>query len=120
MPRPKRLAGAFAAATLLAAGAASAHARLVASDPAAGAAVAPPRAVSLTFNERLTPAFSAFDLSSGDGRRAAAKVVLARDGRTLIGTPQRPLAAGAYTVDWRAVSSDDGHRTEGRLRFTVR
>ncbi|MBE7217572.1 MAG: copper homeostasis periplasmic binding protein CopC [Caulobacteraceae bacterium] len=120
MPRNKLLAGALAAAILLAAGTASAHARLVASSPAANAAVAPPRAVSLTFSERLTPAFSAFDLTSGDGRRLGLKAALGPDGKTMVGAPQGPLRPGAYTVDWHAVSSGDGHRTEGRFRFTVR
>ena len=51
--------GAVAAAALLAvAGAASAHAHLVSSDPVAGSTVAAPRAIVLTFSEKLEGKFS--------------------------------------------------------------
>ena len=53
---------AVAAVVVMAAGAVSAHARLVSSTPAANATVAAPRSIALTYSERMVPAFSTFEV----------------------------------------------------------
>lgn len=99
-------------------GQAFAHARLVTAAPADKAAVAPPARIVLTFNETLQAKFSGFEVRTG-GAVAPVKVSLGPDRKSLVGTPERPLAAGVYEVNWRAVTADT-HRIEGRLAFTVR
>lgn len=112
----------LAAAVLLSltASQASAHAKLVASAPAAGATIAPPARITLTFNETLVPAFSSFDLTRVDGATVGVKVSVGGDHRTLIGAPQARLKAGAYKIVWRAASANDGHRMSGAIDFTVK
>lgn len=110
---------AIAAAVTLVAGPAAAHARLVSSNPAPHATVASTRTVSLTFSERSVPAFSSFDVVDSAGEKVAIRVSASEDGKTLTGTLARPLAAGAYRVDWR-IASSDGHRMTGSYTFSVR
>jgi copper resistance protein C len=111
----------FAAAALLSVACASqaaAHAKLVESNPAASATVAAPKQIVLRFNEKLEAKFSGFDLSVG-GAKTPVKTSVGGDGVTMIGAPAKPLAAGAYKVDWHAVTAD-GHRMQGSYGFTVR
>lgn len=97
---------------------AAAHDQLLSTEPADGSTVdTVPEKVVLTFSDDL------LDLSQE-------VVVAAPDGSTLDGldvTVTGPelaarlpsgLGAGAYTVTWRAVSSD-GHPIQGRFGFTV-
>ena len=107
-------------AALLIAGSASAHAHLVKSTPAANAAVAAPKAISLTFNEKLTPAFSKFELTMPKGVDVPVKTAVSKDHLTIVGTPKSVLAPGAYTVSWHAASADDGHKVDGTFSFTVK
>lgn len=109
---------AAAALTLAVAGQASAHARLVSSNPAANATVAAPATIALRFNEKLEKAFSGLDLTSG-GAKTPLKVNLAADRVTLTAVPAKPLAPGVYKVEWHAVSAD-GHRMTGDYDFTVK
>ncbi len=120
--RPNSLAAVSLAAlmTLAAATAASAHAALVKSNPAASAEVPAPKVISLTFSEELTPAFSTFDLTTANGDKVAVKTSVAKDGKTVTGKPQAPLAPGAYKVAWRAAAADDGHKTKGTFAFAVK
>ena len=111
---------AFGAVAILAAGQASAHATLVTSNPAANATVAAPKAISLTFNEALTPAFSGFDMSMGNGMKMKVKTKVSKDRKTITGAPAGKLMPGAYKVNWHAAATDDGHRTSGTLPFTVK
>src|SRR5437879_2936309 len=114
------LSAALAAAALIFAGEASAHAALVKSNPAANATVAAPKSISLTFNEELAPAFSGFDLSMGDGMKMKLKTKVSKDKKTITGVPTGPMMAGAYKLSWHAAAVDDGHKTTGALAFTVR
>lgn len=114
------LAGIAAGAALLAAGAASAHAHLVKSDPAANATVAAPKTINLTFNEKLTPAFSRFELGMADGMKVNVKTTVSKDRLSIVGTPQGKLMPGAYVVTWHAASADDGHKMDGTIGFTVK
>ena len=109
---------AVAAAVAFAAGPAAAHARLASATPAPNSTVAATRTLSLTFSERTVPAFSGFDVVNAAGEKVAVRVSVAEDGKTLTGTLARPLAAGAYRVDWR-IASSDGHRMTGSYTFSV-
>ena len=111
---------AFGAFALLAVGQASAHAALVKSNPSANATVAAPKAISLTFNEALTPAFSGFNMSMSDGMKMKVKTKVSKDKKTITGAPTGKLMPGAYKVNWHAAASDDGHKTMGTLAFTVK
>lgn len=114
-------AGIAASAALLLAGTALAHAHLVKSTPAASATVAAPKAISLTFNEKLTPAFSKFELvmPTMNNMAVAVKTSVSKDGLTITGTPQAPLMPGVYKINWHAASSD-GHKMDGAVDFTVK
>ena len=118
---PHRLFAAAAAVLAVSAPAAAvlAHARLVSSTPVANATVASPGVISLTFSERMLPAFSSFDLVDAAGRETAVRATVSEDGKTLSARVARPLAAGAWTVNWR-IASADGHRMTGSYGFTVR
>ena len=112
------LAAFSAAAALLGATAAEAHAKLVSSNPGANATVAAPKQLVLKFSEKLQPKFSGADVAM-PGMVTPAKVSFAKDGRTMIVQPTAALMAGAYTVKWHAVTADT-HRMQGTYSFTVR
>ncbi|MET3667477.1 copper homeostasis periplasmic binding protein CopC [Caulobacter sp. 1776] len=114
------LIAATMAALALSAGQASAHAKLVSSDPAANATVAPPKAIHLTFNEKLAPTFSSFELAMADGLKSPVKTSLSADRKTINGRPKAPLGAGVYKLTWHAAAADDGHRMDGAITFTVK
>ena len=118
-PRKILSLAAAAAALLLVATQADAHARVVASAPAASATVASPRSITVTFSERVVPAFSGLEVVSAAGAVSAVSTAVSRDGKTLSGRTARRLAPGAYTVNWHAASAD-GHRMTGAIAFTVR
>lgn len=117
--RPVVPVAAIAAAIALTPVMAQAHARLVSASPAANATVAPPRVLTLTFSERVAPAFSTFDVVDAAGVAATIRTQVSQDGKTLTGTLARPLPIGAYVVNWR-IASSDGHRMTGSYGFTVR
>jgi copper resistance protein C len=80
------IAAATAAATLLTASPAFAHARLVSSNPAANAAVAAPRTITLTFSDKVVPAFSSFEVvMEGHDMKVPVSTPSARTGR---GSPE--------------------------------
>jgi len=109
-----------AAVALAAAGPALAHTHLVQSDPAAGATVkAAPKAITLTFSERLVPTFSTFELTMPDHRmKVPVKTAVSRDGKQIVGTLEKPLTAGSYKIEWTAAGSD-GHKMTGEVAFKV-
>ena len=113
------LAG-LAAAAFCPTGPALAHATLVASTPANGAVVAAPKAITLTFNEKIVPAFSQISLTMPVHKmNVPVKVTFGLDGKTASAIPQGNLPQGAYAVEY-AVASSDGHRMTGTVPFTVR
>ena len=122
MQTHKRISAALAigVVAMLGAGQASAHAALIKSNPSANATVAAPKAISLTFNEALTPAFSGFDMSMSDGMKMKVKTKVSKDKKTITGAPAGKLMPGAYKVNWHAAATDDGHKTSGTLAFTVK
>jgi copper transport protein len=100
---------------------AAAHATLVRSFPAAGAALdtAPPSIV-LEFSEALDPNFSRAQLFD-----SANKLVEPGPGQvdaeqpTVLRLTIPDLAKGSYTAIWRVRSAADGHITEGSVPFGV-
>jgi methionine-rich copper-binding protein CopC len=113
------IALAAATALLAAATGAQAHAHLVSATPAANAAVAAPKILSLTFSEKLEPKFSGVDLMTANGKPVAVKSsVAAKDRKTITAALSAPLAAGSYMVMWHVVSAD-GHKMKGDFSFTV-
>lgn len=111
---------AVAAATLLVASQAAAHAKLVSSNPAANATVAAPKTITLTFSEKLVPAFSKFEVVMPEhgGMKVAVKTTVSKDGKSLTGAPTAALSDGAYKVVWTAATAD-GHKMSGEVAFKV-
>lgn len=112
---------AAAAALLLAATPALAHAHLASSDPADGATVATaPVILTLTFTEGLELAFSGVNVTGPTGGVATRPAHLDPGNAEMLVVPfDSALPAGAYTVDWHALSTD-GHKTTGSYHFTVK
>lgn len=103
---------------LVGAAPASAHDRLVGSDPAdASVLEQAPASVVLTFNADQLPVGAAVVVrdAAGADRTDGDPVV---DGPTVTQALQPGLPAGAYTVQWRSVSGD-GHPIEGSFGFEV-
>lgn len=105
--------------TLLAAGAASAHAHLTSQTPAADSTSAGVKDLHLNFSEGVEAKFTKVTLTD-HGKAVAIKSVETdpADQKLLIVTPQAPLKAGDYNVEWHAVSVDT-HKTEGHYSFKV-
>ena len=114
------LAVALVSAGLAMANPALAHAKLVSSNPAANATVTTsPRTITLTFNERVVPAFSKFELSMPEhDMKVPVETTVSSDGKRIIGTVRSPLHKGSYAIHWTAAGSD-GHKMEGHVNFKV-
>ncbi|MEW7857279.1 copper homeostasis periplasmic binding protein CopC [Pseudomonas chlororaphis] len=106
-------------ASLVAASSAFAHAHLQSQVPAADSTVSAPSELRLVFSEGVEAAFTKVSLSK-DGAVVAVKALATEgaDKKTLVVTPAAPLAAGAYKVEWHAVSVDT-HKSEGSYGFKV-
>jgi copper transport protein len=120
--RSRRIGGCCVCAALLAIAlmpaSALAHAGLVRSDPAPGAALgASPSAVRLTFSERPQASLSRVRVLDARGRPLARGA--ATGAGLALSVPVPRLARGLYTVDWRIVSAVDGHASFGKFVFGV-
>ncbi|NLE22752.1 MAG: copper resistance protein CopC/CopD [Actinobacteria bacterium] len=102
---------------------AAAHAVLESSDPASGASAAEsPERVVLTFSEAADPELSLVTIVDAEGDPVpdvTEPQAVAGDRTSLEVTLGTPLEAGVYTVNWRAVSSVDGHVKSGAFAFGV-
>ena len=102
---------------------AHAHAALQQSTPAANAVVASPSQIDLVFNETLIPRASRLKLLMKHGSSTMPVVnfttEIVNNGKTLRAKLPKPLAAGAYRVEYRAVGGDN-HPMTGSFSFTVR
>jgi copper transport protein len=99
---------------------ASAHAGLVSSDPADGAVVAQaPSSVTLTFTEPPDPALSSIQVLDAGGSPVQIGEPRRSGELTLEVSLPPSLPDGVYTVNWRAVSSADGHLTTSAFAFGV-
>src|SRR5690606_13354323 len=110
----------LAAALVLPAGPASAHASLMSTAPAYGEALAePPQRVTLEFNEPVSSSAGALRLYDSSGQQ-----ILSGDGQggddpaTLVLELPDELGQDTYIVTWRATSAD-GHPIRGAFLFTV-
>src|SRR5262245_46664658 len=94
--------------------AAWAHASLVRTEPADGATVAdPPAALSLVFNEPVSPLIMRLIGPNGEATTADAKA----ENVTVTVRPGE-LRRGTHVLSWRVVSAD-GHPIGGALTFSV-
>lgn len=103
---------------LLGAGQASAHTRLLSSDPADGTSLGTgPSTVSLVFNENMQAEFSTVTVVGPDRTEYQSGAVTADQGTLRIGVA--PLgAAGRYEIGYRVIS-EDGHPVTGSVAFTL-
>jgi copper transport protein len=104
------------------AGAASAHANLVRSDPASGAVLASaPSQIQIWFSEQPEPHFSDIQLLDANRQRVDAgdMRVAAGDPLSLIVGVRSGIPDGLYTVAWKTVSAVDGHLVNGNFPFYV-
>ncbi len=89
-------------------------------EPGAGASVAAPSQVKITFDGPLEPAFSSLTVTDAAGKQMnTAKAAVDTHEPAVITVPLPTLSAGHYTVHWVAVASD-GHRTHGDYAFDVK
>jgi len=112
-------AGLMLGLTLLVAGAgaAQAHARFLASEPANGSTLTTaPASVRLTFNEDVLAGSAKLRLDGPAGAAAVGEVVVRTT--TVAAALPPDLGSGTYTVTWR-VTSADGHPISGAFRFTL-
>ena len=102
---------------------AHAHAALQQSTPAANAVVSSPSQIDLVFNETLIPRASRLKLLMKHGSSTMPvenfTTEIVNNGKTLRAKLPKPLAAGAYRVEYRAVGGDN-HPMTGSFSFTVR
>jgi copper transport protein len=129
-PRARRLArwacgllGALTVAGIAVAAmapAASAHATLLFTSPAADSAVAvPPDAITLTFNEQVTLAGTPVTLAGPAGREIALGPARESGGRSVVTAPvPGRVPDGVYTVSWQVISAD-GDLVGSQYEFAV-
>jgi methionine-rich copper-binding protein CopC len=99
---------------------ASAHAKLVKSDPAENGQPSDKKNLELTFSEAISGKLSGADVTDAAGKKVPSTSMADQDNKGLMVMLNEPLKAGAYKLAWRAVASDDGHRTTGTVNFTVK
>jgi methionine-rich copper-binding protein CopC len=98
--------------------AAFAHAVLVKSSPAQGAAVkAGDVDITLTYNSRIDALHSSLHLIGPDGK-AQTLAVDAHAAANLLVAKAEGLSAGAYKLEWQ-VQASDGHISRGVVSFRV-
>jgi len=99
---------------------ASAHAFLERSEPSENRVLPEaPAEVSLTFTEPLEPNFSDAQLFDSTGTLVPTEPSrIGADNQILLTLPE-DLPNGTYTVQWRNVSSVDGHQQRGFVPFTI-
>lgn len=117
------LAVLLAAASACAAPAAWAHAGLTASDPAAGSSVAEsPATIVMSFAEQPDASLSLVKVLDSSGREVPGvsepELVPGRPGDLQVSLAKE-LSEGVYTVNWRSVSTVDGHIETGAFAFGI-
>ncbi|MCU1371256.1 MAG: Copper resistance protein CopC [Ilumatobacteraceae bacterium] len=105
-------------AAFIPASTASAHAELVATDPADGSVVEKaPAALTLQFSEDVSLQPDGVRVLDGKGRRVDAGSA-SSEGSDVTAPLEGTIADGTYAVAWRAVSAD-GHPIRGSYTFSV-
>ncbi|WP_428680669.1 copper homeostasis periplasmic binding protein CopC [Sphingopyxis sp.] len=118
---------AAAAALAFAPTAALAHAKLVASTPAANAKVAKLTSIELKFSEKLIASTVKAELvmtgmpgmADHPPMKIAVASAMGKDGKSLTLTPKRALVPGTYKVKWSAAGADT-HHMGSEFSFTVK
>lgn len=125
---PSVVASALALAALAAPAAVLAHAKVVASSPAQGAAVKGPKVVSLTFSDAMVPAGASVAIvmtampgmaNHGDMPIRNFTAAWSDGNRKVTLTLRQPLRTGTYDVRWQAAGTD-GHKMSGKVTFDVK
>jgi len=103
---------------------ASAHAKLVSSNPAAGTKLdKAPAKVTLVFSEEISSkeAESFFKVTDESGAAVGTGKLDTNDldHKTLAGTLNSGVGDGIYTVSWEATTPDDNGHSEGSFTFGV-
>lgn len=108
-------------ALLLWAGPVLAHAVLVNADPAPNSIVnTAPAEVWILFSEPIEPAFSQIQVFSQSGQPVdTGDLTPANEDNTAMLVTLPPLSDGTYLVNWRVLSTVDGHTTSGTFPFGV-
>ena len=99
---------------------ASAHAKLVKSDPPEKGQAKDPKTIELTFNEEISGKLSGATVKNASGATLASTSMVDQNGKGLMVMMKEPLKAGDYKLAWHAVASDDGHKTTGALTFNAK
>lgn len=103
--------------TVMVGRAAEAHAFLDHAEPRVGSTVpTAPRELSLSFTQKLEPAFSSVEVSDANGTRVDLGKPSISTSVMRIGL--KPLSPGTYRVRWHVLSVDT-HTTEGSFTFQV-
>ncbi|TPI46836.1 MULTISPECIES: copper homeostasis periplasmic binding protein CopC [unclassified Mesorhizobium] len=116
------LATAFAALSSVALSeAAYAHAHLEAAQPPINGTVKEaPTELDLKFSEELNLKFTGVKVTGPDKKAVKTDNDMLMDGdKTFMVNLPAGLAAGTYKVEWHALSQD-GHKTHGDYKFTVK
>ena len=109
-----------AALTLTAAASeAAAHARLVHSDPRRGAVVSAPKALRLTFSEKIVAKESAVTVTGPKGPVAVGRLALDPKNPHLVIVPMPAVPPGTYKVDW-TMKTEDTHTMRGDFAFSAK
>jgi copper transport protein len=101
--------------------AASAHAYLMRTSPAASRVLnAPPKVVALTFDEAVEPRFAIISVTSAQGTQETTAAVARSpaDPGTLVVPLRSRLPEGWYLIYWRAISVD-GHPISGAFTYAI-
>lgn len=95
------------------------HAKLLRSEPSAKATLKePPKTVVLWFSEELESQFSTIVVTSQNGKHVDNNDVSLAEGNRKLQISLEDLPSGTYTVDWKALSTDE-HTMKGKFTFTV-
>jgi copper transport protein len=115
------LAVAAVAASLIAPAAASAHAYLIKTVPAASVVLnSPPANIQLTYDEAVEPRLAIISVTDPEGRQETTAPVQRSPANpdTLVVPLRTHLPEGWYLIFWRAISVD-GHPVEGAFTYAV-
>ncbi len=104
------------AALIAMATAALAHSKAEDTTPANGATVESVEAIELRFDDPMR--VTAITLIGPDGELEITREIGLDPVTAFWAIPPEKMPAGAYTVDWRGLSSD-GHPMQGIFQFTV-
>ena len=122
MTRPKRSTVAVAAVALALGlpAAASAHAYLIKTVPAASVILtAPPASVQLTYDEAVEPRFAIISVTDVNAHsETTGPVTRSPSNPDTLVVPLKKVPEGWYLVYWRAISVD-GHPVQGAFTFAV-